>query len=111
MSSLTLVTSSTVPLTKERAMDVSKKAELVRHGIATSQFSQISEVTYNNSTWVELMKKGHNKEMYLKVPEGHGIWQIVWTFRKFPVSGYTVIVIVDAEIGRITHETVGIGFR
>jgi len=92
-------------------MDVSKKAELVRHGIATSRFSQISETTYHNSTWVELMKKGLNREMYLKVLENHGIWQIVWTFMEFPVSGYTVIVIVDAEIGRITHETVGIGFR
>jgi len=111
VSSLNLVTSPAVPLTKEGAMEVSKKAKLVRHGIATSRFSQISEVAYHNSTWVELMKKGHNKEMYLKVPEGHGIWQIVWTFMGFPVSGYTVIVIVDAEIGRITHETVGIGFR
>jgi len=110
-TSVSLLMSPAVPLTREGAMEVSKKAELVRHGIATSRSSQISEATYHNSTWVEMMKNGHNKEMYLKVPEGHGIWQIVWTFTEFPVSGYTVIVIVDAEIGRIAHETVGIGFR
>ena len=109
-TSLSSLTSPIALLTTEKATEISKKAELVRDGIATSRFYQVSEVTYHNSTWVALMKKGHNKEMYARVPEGHGIWQVVWVFTEFPISGYTVIVTVDAETGRIAHETLGIGF-
>jgi len=55
------------------------------------------------------MKKGHSKEMYMNVPNGHGIWQVTWTFW-FSVGGYTVIVIVDAETRTIAHETPGVRF-
>lgn len=110
VASVSSLTSPIGLLTKETATEISKKAELVREGIATSRFHQVSEATYHNSTWVEQMKKGHNKELYAKVPEGHSIWHVVWAFTEFPISGYTVIVIVDAETGRIAHETLGIGF-
>ena len=110
VTSLNVLTAHRNPITKEdEAVEISKRADLVRDGVAkSSRFS--FGATYYNSSWVEWMKKGHSKEMYLKVPKGHGIWKVVWTFL-FYVGGYTVIAIVDAESGRIVHETLGVGFR
>lgn len=109
VNSLNLLTTPSNPITtEEEAVEISKRADLVRDGIAkSSRFS--SGATYHNSSWVEQMNKGHNKDIYLKVPSGHDIWQVTWAFW-FLVGGYTVIVIVDAQTRKITYETLGVRF-
>jgi hypothetical protein len=58
---------------------------------------------------VEQLKLGHNKEIYEKVPEGHGVWEVVWGIHR-GVGGYLIIVVVDTETGIIIHEMLGVGF-
>jgi len=110
LSSINSLSALGNPVTREEAIEISKKSELVKEGMATHGYFGIGEVGYYNSSWVEQMKKGHARETYEKVPEGHGIWQVIWTFGNGIMRGYTVIVIVDAETGAIIHETKGVGF-
>lgn len=99
-------------LSKEEAIEITKRSNLVKEGITTYGFVSIGEVDYHNASWVEQMKKGHAREIYEKVPEGHSIWKVIWTFKPKGglMTGYTVIVIVDAETGTLIHETKGVGF-
>lgn len=98
-------------ITKEEAIEISKNSALVKEGMATYGYFKFG-AGYYNSSWVEQMKKGHAREMYEKVPEGHGIWKVGWMFlvSEDTFIGYTVIVIIDAETGTIIHETKGVGF-
>lgn len=99
-------------LSKEGAVEITKCSNLVKEGIATYGFGSIGEVDYYNASWVEQMKTGHASEMYEKVPQGHGIWEVIWVFTRANVwMGYTVIVIVDAETGTLIHETKGVGLE
>ena len=98
------------PITKEEVIEISKNSELVKEGIATFSCFTV-EANYYNSSLVEQMKKGHTREMYEKVPEGHSIWKVIWAFTYGGLMvGYTVIVIVDFETGTLIHETKGAGF-
>ena len=99
-------------LSKEEAIEITKRSNLVKEGIATYGFGSIGEVDYHNASWVEQMKTGHASEMYEKVPQGHGIWKVIWVFTRANVwMGYTVIVIVDAETGTLIHEEKGLGLE
>lgn len=69
----------------------------------------VGEANYYNASMVERLKLGHNKETYEKVPEGHTIWQVVWDMH-MSWEGYLIIVLVDAEIGKILHEEKGVRF-
>lgn len=93
------------------ATEISKKAGLVREGLAKHRYFAVRANFYNYS-WVKRMKEGHAREVYENVPEGHDIWEVVWTFgyNEKP-GGYTVIVIVDSETGAITQEMKGIEFE
>jgi len=104
------LTAPSNPITKEEAIEISKRAELVRDGMAAYANVRVGEATFYNSSWVERMKTGHNREIYLRVPEGHDVWQVIWSVHKV-VGGYLVIVVVDAETGIIIQETTGVGFR
>ena len=95
-------------ITKETAMEISKGSSLVKEGLATAHSVSVG-ANYYNSSMMEQLKLGHNRETYAKVPEGHSVWQVVWGIH-LGVGGYTVIVIVDAETGKILHETKGVGF-
>jgi len=99
------------PITKEEAIEISKNSQLVKEGLAAYGYFTFG-AAYYNSSWVEQMKKGHAREMYERVPEGHGVWKVHWTFTLSEGLwvGYTVIVVVDAETGTIIHETKGVGF-
>lgn len=96
------------PITREEAIEISKKSELVKEGLAMA-YSFSVDATYYNSSMIEQMKLGHNKEVYEKVPEGHGAWEVIWGIRK-DVGGYLIIVIVDAENGMLVHEEKGVRF-
>lgn len=112
LSSVNSLSRLSNPITREEAIEISKKSELVKEGMATHGYFGIGDIGYYNSSWVEQMKKGHAREIYEKVPDGHGIWKVTWTFTlgEGLMVGYTVIVIVDAETGAIIHETKGVGF-
>ena len=58
---------------------------------------------------VEQLKLGHNREIYEKVPKGHSIWKITW-YIGTGIGGYTIGVIVDAEVGVIITEIKGTVF-
>lgn len=97
------------PITREEAIEISKNSGLVKEGMATTQRASI-DPTYYNSSMVEQLRAGHNRELYERVPVGHSVWNVVWWFSYWigSSSGYTVIVIVDAETGIMIHETKGI---
>lgn len=96
-------------ITRAEAVEISKNSNLVKEGLAIAYRFAI-ETNYYNSSMVEQLKLGHNREIYEKVPKGHSVWQVVWWFRykEGMATGYTVIVIVDAETGTIIHEEKGI---
>jgi len=98
------------PITREEAIEISKNSELVKEGMATFSFFGVVDVNYRNSSWVEQMKKGHARATYEKVPEGHSIWDVEWTFQisEWGFVGYTVIVIVDVELAKIVYEKRGV---
>lgn len=97
------------PITREEAIEISKNSGLVKEGMATTQRASI-DPTHYNSSMVEQLKGGHNRELYERVPVGHSIWDVVWWFSYWigSSSGYNVIVIVDAETGIMIHEKKGI---
>jgi len=98
------------PVTREKAIEISKNSKLVKEGMATFSFFGVVDVNYRNSSWVEQMKKGHARATYEKVPEGHSIWDVEWTFQisEWGFVGYTVIVIVDVELAKIVYEKRGV---
>jgi len=97
------------PITREEAIEISKNSGLVKEGMATTQMASI-DPTHYNSSMVEQLRGGHNWELYERVPVGDSVWKVVWWFSYWigGSSGYTVIVIVDAETGIMIHETKGI---
>lgn len=111
------------PITKEEAIEISKNSELVKEGLAKAYRAGVSEANYHNSSWVEQMKnftvpwadpneewvKRWTKEVrekYAKIPEGHSIWEIIWSIDLERYS-YFIIVIVDAEMGIMVHDETG----
>jgi len=95
-------------ITKETAIEISKGSSLVKEGLATAHSVSVG-ANYYNSSMVEQLKLGHNREIYEKVPEGHSVWQVVWDIN-LGVGGYLVIVIINAETGKILHEETGAGY-
>lgn len=97
------------PITREEATEISKNSVLVIKGMANSYSFEV-EARYYNSSLVEQLKKGHNRETYEKVPVGRSVWQVVYSFRrvKWLSEGPTAIVIIDAELGIIIHEEWGV---
>jgi len=106
-------------ITKEEAIEISKNSELVKEGLAIAYGISI-EANYYNCQRIEQLKEWHQDEILKnvprdefweeKVPEGHTAWEIVW-YIHLGVGGYLIIVIVDAEIGIMIHEELGIGMR
>ena len=93
------------PITREEAIEISKGSNRVKEGLAIA-FGSGVEATYYNSSMVEQLKLGHNREIYEKVLKGHSIWQITW-YIGTGIGGYTIGVIVDAEVGVIITEIEG----
>lgn len=94
------------PIAKEQAIEISKSSALVKQGLAVAHSFEV-DATYYNSSMVDRLREGHNKEMYAKVPVGHSVWNVVWSIYK-GVGGYVIIVLVDAETGTILHDETGI---
>ncbi len=102
------------PITREEAMHISKNSKLVKEGMVTNGYSRVVEVNYSISSMVEQMKKlsAEKGEIYGRVPEGHGIWQVIWRARvRGTLMGYLVIVLIDAETGTLYYETKGVAFE
>jgi len=107
-----------VPLTIEEAIEISKGSSLVKEGLAITHSTSV-EAHYYNSQRIEQLREWHQEEIFKnvpkdefweeKVPKGHSVWEIIWYFHK-GVGGYSIIVIVDAEVGRIITEEKGIKF-
>lgn len=95
-------------ITKEEAIEVSKKSELVKEGLAIAYSFEV-ESNYYNSSMVERMKRGHLGEIFRMVPEGHSVWEVIWCVYE-GVGGYVIGVIINAESGVIIHETKGVRF-
>lgn len=108
LPSIGLLSALVQPIIREEAVEISKNSELVKKGLAEAHSFSVDAVYYNSSM-VERMKIGHNREIYEHVPEGHGVWDVIWDINK-DVGGYFIIVIIDAETGTIIHETKGIEF-
>ena len=105
-------------VTREEAIEVSRNSGLVREGLAISRSFAV-EINYYNSSRLERLREWHFNEIFEnvprdafweeKVPEGHSAWEVIWWFHYQKKSGgYNVIVIVDAEMATIIHETKGI---
>ena len=105
-TSVSLLIIREVPLTRKEAIEISKGSSRVKKGLA---FNSGVEASYYNSSMVEQLKLGHNREIYEKVPKGHSIWKITW-YIGTGIGGYTIGVIVDAEVGVIITEIEGIVF-
>ncbi|MGD8506131.1 MAG: hypothetical protein PVF15_05645 [Candidatus Bathyarchaeota archaeon] len=68
------------PITEEQAIEISKKSELLKRGLATAQGFAI-EANYYNSSRLEQLKEWHSSSLFRdhsdeyfweeKVPEGH----------------------------------------
>jgi hypothetical protein len=97
-------------ITREEAIEISENSELVKEGLTIARNFTI-ETNYRNSSMVEQLKLGHNRELYEKIPEGHSAWEVIWWFiYQTKPGGYNVIVIVDAETATIIHEEKGIAY-
>jgi len=117
-TSLNLLGAQGTPITKEEAIEISKRSTLVQEGLVESRYT-ILETSYYNSQRIEQLKEWHSDEIFEnvpkdafweeKVPEGHSVWKILWYFSG-GIGGYSVIVIVDAEVGTMIHEAKGIKF-
>lgn len=106
------------PITKEEAIEISKNSELVKEGLAVA-YSISIEANYYNCQRIKQLKEWHQDEIFKNVPkdefweespEGHTAWEIVW-YIHLGVGGYLIIVIVDAEMGIMIHEELGIGME
>ncbi len=110
-------TTFSIPLSKEEAVEISKKSMLVKEGLAIAGSFTI-ETGYYNSSMLEQLREWHSDKTFKnapkdafweeKVPAGHSVWQLIWWFRYPGLGGYNVIVIVDAETASIIYETKGI---
>ena len=96
-------------ISKEAAIETSKGSSLVKRGARFAFSVSVGEANYYNASVVERLKLGHKKETYEKVPESHTIWQVVWDMHT-SWGGYLIIVLVDAEAGKILHEETGVRF-
>jgi len=107
-----------VPLAREEAVEISKGSSLVKEGLGIA-YSFSVEANYYNSQRIEHLREWHQNEIFKnvskdefweeKVPKGHNVWEIIWYFSE-GVGGYTIIVIVDAEVGTIINEMKGTRF-
>lgn len=93
-------------LTREEAIERSKGSSLVQDGLEIAHSYSI-EVNYLDLEAIEQRKEGHLHEIFIKVPENHTAWEIIWYISK-GVGGYNIIVIVDADTGAIIHEEKGV---
>jgi len=124
-----------IPVSREQAIGISRKSQLVQQGLLTSSSFEIEANYYNASRVEELQRQreqlieqlnrwrreqGHGqlenvtKDDYweFKVPEGHSVWEVIWWFNNPGfVGGYNAIVIIDAERAVIIDEPAGIGWR
>lgn len=96
------------PVTREEAIEISKNSPLVKWSFENALGPQV-EANYYNSSMVEWQKQWINKEIYRRVPEGHGAWAVTWDFGyKERPGGFNVIVVIDAETSVIVHEDFGV---
>ena len=117
-TSVSLLSIREVPLTREEAIEISKGSSLVKEGLAIAHGTPV-EAHYYNSQRIEQLREWHQEEIFKnvpkdefweeKVPKGRSVWEIIWYFSE-GVGGYTIIVIVDAEVGVIITEETGIRF-
>ena len=108
LSSVSSLSAFGNPITRQEAIEISKNSDLVKEGLAIAHSFSV-DATYYNSSMVEQLKLGHNREIFENVPEGHGAWEVVWGINRGG-GGYLIIVIVDAETGTVIHETKGVEF-
>jgi hypothetical protein len=111
-TSVCLLSIREVPLTREEAIEISKGSSLVKEGLAIA-YSISVEAHYYNSQRIEQLRELHpafwEEEVARKLPKGHSVWDIIWYFHK-GIGGYTIGVIVDAEVGAIINELKGVQF-
>lgn len=111
-TSASLLSIREVPLTRGEAIEISEGSSLVKEGLAIAQSTSI-EAHYYNSQRIEELRKLHpafwEEKVARKLPKGHSVWEIIWYFHK-GVGGYTVGVIVDADVGAIINELKGLAF-
>jgi hypothetical protein len=111
-TSVSLLSIREVPLTREEAIEISKGSSLVKEGLAIA-YSISVEANYYNSQRIEQLRELHpafwEEEVARKLPKGHSVWDIIWYFHK-EIGGYTIGVIVDAEVGAIINELKGVQF-
>jgi len=111
-TSVSLMSIREVPLTREEAVEISRGSSLVKEGLAIA-YSTSVEAHYYNSQRIEELRKLHpafwEEKVALKLRKGHSVWEIIW-YIYMGIGGYTIGVIVDAEVGTIINEMKGLGF-
>lgn len=115
-TSVSLLSIQEVPLTREEAIEVSKGSSLVKEGLAIA-YSVSMEANYYNSQRIEQLREWHQDEIFKnvpkeefweeKIPKGHCVWEIIWWIGT-GIGSYAIIIIVDAEVGKIIAEERGI---
>jgi hypothetical protein len=116
VTSVGVLSEASIPITREQAIGVSEKSELVREGLAIAK-SYTIESNYYNSSMLERLAKWHSDPIFKnvpkdsfwegRIPEGHTAWEIIWWFNE-GIGGHNAIVIIDAERAIIIAEPGGI---
>lgn len=82
-------------ITREEAIEISKKSETVKYGLANAYSFSVETKYYNSSKYV---------------PEGHSAWKVSWCFKRSHdlAELWTVGIYVDAEAAKIVYESPGV---
>jgi hypothetical protein len=97
-------------ISREEPAEISRSADLVVAGLASSTRNFVGSIDYYSASMVEQLKKIHSEGMYADGPQGHDIWAVIWAFTKGVEGTYLVIVIIDVQTGFIVHEETGAFF-
>ncbi len=111
-TSVSLLSIREVPLTREEAIEISKGSSLVKEGLAIAYGTPVEAHYYNSQRIEELRELNPDfweEKVARKLSKGHSIWEIIWYIHK-GIGGYTIGVIVDAEVGAIINELKGVHF-
>jgi hypothetical protein len=119
VTSASVLSEAFVPITREQAIGISRKSELVREGLAIAK-SHTIESNYYNSSRLKQLAELHTTPIFMdvprdsfwerRIPEGHTAWEIIWLFDE-GIGGHSVIVVIDAERAITVIESMGIGLE
>lgn len=110
-TSLNLLKVSGGPITREEAITISQETELFKETAKSADsFSALANF-YNSSMVDKFREEGPNAFLFQEMPTGHGAWTVDWGFSYNDTPGQdTIVVIIDAETGAITHSERGLEF-